>query len=71
MGGGGGVAGLPPRKFENCKLMCNCLHTLRIGRCAPDHVFLWSVYYVYIQFQLCFRSIQISLKLMKYFLLDA
>ena len=34
-GGGWGFGGPPPRKFEICKLMCNRLRTLRIGRYAP------------------------------------
>ena len=33
--GGGGVGSPPPRKFENCKLMCNRLRMLRVGRYAP------------------------------------
>ena len=32
VGGGGGLGVLPPRKFENCKFMCN---RLRTGRYAP------------------------------------
>ena len=31
----GVFVGPPPRKFKICKLMCNCLRTLRIGRYAP------------------------------------
>ena len=34
---GGGFGGPPPRKIEICKLMCNRLRTLRIGRYAPEH----------------------------------
>ena len=30
-----GFGGPPPRKFENCKLMCNRLRMLHIGRYAP------------------------------------
>ena len=28
--GGGGFGGPPPRKFENCELMCNRLRMLRM-----------------------------------------